>query len=127
MGHKSFGTLLIFDCKDCSSIYFNDKNMLQYFIDTIIKIMNMKAVGNTIYEYFPSNQFNIDNDLVGYSITQIISMSSITIHICELSKRVYIDIFTCASITNEIKNNLNNLIYKIFDPSKINHQVIIRE
>jgi S-adenosylmethionine/arginine decarboxylase-like enzyme len=122
----AFGTLLIFDCKECNHIYFQDKNMLQYFIDTLIKIMNMKAVGKTVYEYFPPSKFNIDNDLVGFSITQIISMSSITIHICEGSKKVYIDIFTCCNINDEIKFEISNLINKIFNPNSIDYHTIVR-
>lgn len=123
---KHFGFLLIFDCKNCNPIFLKDKDMLQYFIDYTIKSMNMKPVGNTIYEYFPDNDFNISNDLVGFSITQIISMSSITIHICEISRNVYIDIFTCCDINDNIIIKLTTHINKIFNPETINHQIIKR-
>lgn len=122
-----FGSLLIFDCKECNSIYLNDKIILQYYIDELIKIMNMKKVGNTTFEYFEPNDFNIEKDLVGFSITQIISMSSITIHICEGSKSVYIDIFTCSTINDDIIFKITNLINYIFNPTTINHKLIYRE
>lgn len=122
-----FGKLLIYDLKDCNSCYLSNKEILTYFINTIINIMNMKSVGLPQFEYFESNEFNIKNDLVGYSVTQIISMSSITIHICELSKNVYIDIFTCCKINPEIINNINYEIKKIFNPTKVNHQIIDRD
>jgi S-adenosylmethionine/arginine decarboxylase-like enzyme len=122
----AFGSLLIYDLKNCLSTNLNDKNILQYFINELIQIMNMTAIGPTVFEYFEPNEFNILNDLVGYSITQIISMSSITIHICEGSKNVYIDIFTCCVITDNIINKINNLIIYIFNPDNINHRFIER-
>lgn len=121
-----FGSLLIWDLKDCLTNHLNDKTILQYFINNIINIMNMKAVGNSIFEYFEPNEFNIENDLVGYSITQIISMSSITIHICEGSRNVYIDVFTCCNINDDILKKINNLIEYIFNPNTINHKIIER-
>lgn len=122
----SFGTLLILDCKDCDSIYLDNKEFLQFYINELIKIMNMSKVGNTVFEYFEPNEFNIKNDLVGYSITQIISLSSITIHICEGSKNVYIDIFTCSNIDDNIFINITNLTNKIFNPNIINKKIINR-
>lgn len=121
-----FGSVLIFDLKDCLTHYLNDKLILQHLIDNIISIMNMKAVGNTVFEYFEANEFNISNDLVGYSITQIISMSSITIHICEISKNVYIDIFTCCKLNEDIINKLQTYIELIFNPTSLKHQIINR-
>jgi len=121
-----FGKLLIYDLRECCSANLNDKVVLQYFINDIIKIMNMKKVGDTIFEYFDETDFNIKNDLVGYSITQIISLSSITIHICEISKSVYIDIFTCCNINDEIKKNIEDLINNVFNPSIIDNKIILR-
>jgi S-adenosylmethionine/arginine decarboxylase-like enzyme len=122
-----FGSLLIFDCKECKSIFLNDKKILQYYIDKLIDIMNMKKIGPTIFEYFEPNEFNIEKDLVGYSITQIISMSSITTHICEGSKSVYIDIFTCCTINDNMIFEITGLINYIFNPNNINHKIISRE
>jgi len=121
-----FGKLLIYDLRDCCNVNLNDRVVLQYFINDIIKIMNMKKVGDTIFEYFDETDFNIKNDLVGYSITQIISLSSITIHICEISKSVYIDIFTCCNINDEIKKNIEDLINNVFNPSIIDNKIILR-
>lgn len=122
-----FGSLLIFDLKNCLTNHLSTKEILQYFINNLIKIMDMKAIGDTIFEYFEPNEFNIENDLVGFSITQIISMSSITMHICEGSKNVYLDIFTCCNINDDILKKINNLIQYIFNPNTINHKIIERD
>lgn len=124
----SFGSLIIYDLKHClNTNYLCDKKMLQYMIDElVIKIMGMKKVGETVFEYFEPNEFNIKHGLVGFSITQIISMSSITIHICEGSNDVYIDIFTCCKINEEIINKIKSLINGIFNPNSYKFQIISR-
>lgn len=122
---KQFGTLLIFDCKNCRG-EINDKQTIQTLIDNMVETMEMKKVGETIFEWFDMNEFNIENDLVGYSVCQIISMSSITIHICSLSKRVYLDCFTCCQINEELINRLSNLITWSFTPETIEKKIINR-
>lgn len=124
----SFGSLIIFDLKKCLNINnLSNIKILQYFIDKlVIDIMNMKKVGDTRFEYFEPNEFNISNGLVGYSITQIISMSSITIHICEGKNDVYIDIFTCCKIDDIILNKIKELIIYVFNPSSYTNNIIGR-
>lgn len=123
----TFGTLLIFDLKDCKTSDLNKKDILQRFIDVLIEyVMDMKKIGDTQFQYFEDTPFNRANDLIGYSITQIISLSSITIHICEISKNVYIDIFTCCPITDKIKEDILELIMMTFKPSSIENKYILR-
>lgn len=122
----SFGKLLIFDLKECNKFFLNDKIVLQHFINHIIEMMKMKKIGNTIFEYFEPNDFNIANDLVGFSITQIISLSSITIHICEGSGNVYIDIFTCCEVNEELYNKVKDYILYVFNPISLNEKIIER-
>ncbi len=124
----SFGSLIIFDLKNCLNISnLNDRTILQYFINNlVIDIMKMKKIGETQFEYFEPNDFNIKNGLVGYSITQIISMSSITIHICEGKNNVYIDCFTCCKIDDDIMNKIKELIFFVFNPSSYTNNVIAR-
>ncbi len=122
----AFGSLLIFDLDNCNG-NINDKDLLQSFInELVIDIMQMKIIGETQFAYFEPNEFNIKNDLVGFSITTIISLSSITIHICDLSKKAYIDIFTCCSVNDEMVMKIKDLIIKVFNPMDINKKIIER-
>lgn len=124
---RAFGTLLIFDLKGCNAKDLANRPKLQTFIDILVEeIMNMKKVGSTVFEYFPSSDFNVQNNLVGYSITQIISMSSISIHICEISSDVYIDIFTCCCITDKIMKDIEDLVNFTFKPTKTERKTIER-
>ena len=55
----------------------------------------MKKKGDTVFEYFPDNDYNRIRDIVGFSVVQVISLSSITLHFNDISKTAYIDVFTC--------------------------------
>jgi S-adenosylmethionine/arginine decarboxylase-like enzyme len=122
---KNFGTLLIYDCKNCEG-EINDKKILSSFLDNLVEgIMNMKIINKT-FEWFDDNSYNRQRKLVGYSITAIISLSSITIHICSQLKTAYIDIFTCCSINENDKNKILYLIKKVFKPDLIRGKYIDR-
>lgn len=123
---NSFGWLSIYDLNGCNGL-INNKEILLSFLKILVNdIMKMEIVGLPQFEYFPDNSFNRENDLIGYSITCIISLSSITIHICELSKTAYIDIFSCCKLTDDIENDINNLIKSVFNPVEVKGKIIKR-
>ena len=45
-----------------------------------------------------SNDYNRIRDIVRFSVVQVISLSSITLHLNDISKTAYIDVFTCSNI-----------------------------
>ena len=84
----------------------------------------MKKKGNTLFEYFEDNEFNRCRDIVGFSVVQVISLSSIVLHLNDISKTGYIDIFTCGDI---IEHDVIECINKYFSPSSINKLMILRD
>jgi len=97
-----FGSHLILDASGCNDNIRNI-DVINEFINKLCIIGDMKRKGNLIIEEFEDNDFNRTNDLVGYSIVQIISLSNITLHINFISRTVYMDFFTCGSLcTNKI-------------------------
>jgi S-adenosylmethionine/arginine decarboxylase-like enzyme len=120
-----FGTLMIFDCFDVNE-NLNNRYSLDNFIDEVVKRMDMKKVGKPTVEWFEDNEFNRNNDLIGYSYCQIISLSSITIHCCSLSRRMYIDIFTCCKVDEVMIELIQSIIKLMFRPRVINSTQINR-
>lgn len=120
-----FGTLMIFDCLDVNQD-LNNRYSLDGFIDEVVKRMNMKKVGKPAVEWFEDNDFNRERDLIGYSYCQIISLSSITIHCCSLSRRMYIDIFTCCKVDEVMIETIQTIIKLMFRPRVINSTQINR-
>lgn len=120
-----FGTLMIFDCLDVNQD-LNNRYSLDGFIDEVVKRMNMKKIGKPAVEWFEDNDYNRERDLIGYSYCQIISLSSITIHCCSLSRRMYIDIFTCCKVDEVMIETIQSIIKLMFRPRVINSTQINR-
>jgi S-adenosylmethionine/arginine decarboxylase-like enzyme len=111
----TFGKHLIIDANECRGDITNIEH-IKDFINDLCKIGKMEKKGDTIIEYFEDNKFNRDNDLVGYSIVQIISLSNITLHINFISKTIYFDFFTCGRLSEDL---VGCLFTDYFDPKTI--------
>ena len=120
---KPFGTHLIIDA-DCCEGNITSKDHIQLFINHLVEEMGMKKMGDTQFIYFEDNSYNRERDIVGYSVFQCISQSSIVIHINEISKTIYLDVFTCSSLN---ESNVVLLFSDFFKPTKIKKQIIYRD
>ncbi len=123
MKDKPFGTLLIIDA-DCCEGDITNKNHIQQFIDKLVEEMGMKKKGETVFEYFEDNEYNRERDIVGYSVFQCISLSSIVIHINDISRTMYLDVFTCSDL-DETKVGL--LFSDYFKPKRIKKRIFTRD
>ena len=119
-----FGKHMIIDGYGCRG-QIGDKDFLQEFINKlVIDILFMKKIGETIFEYFEDNEYNRERDIVGYSIVQIISLSNITLHINEISKTFYLDIFTCGDI---IEDKILDFVKSYISPIGFNYKLLERD
>jgi S-adenosylmethionine/arginine decarboxylase-like enzyme len=119
-----FGKHIIIDAKNCNEENIKNIDLINNFINDLCKIGNMKKKGDLIVEYFEETPFNIDNDLVGYSIVQIISLSNITLHINFISKTIYFDFFTCGELKTDIIISIFN---NYFNPKTIKKIILQRD
>ena len=94
---KAFGIHYILDADNCEG-EIKDRKHIQDFIVTLVSKLGMKKKGETVFEYFEENDYNRERDIVGWSVVQIISLSNITIHINEISRTIYLDVFTCGEL-----------------------------
>ena len=75
------------------------KKVIQDFInDLVVYVLKIMKKGETVFEYFPDNTYNRERDIVGYSVVQVINLSSITLHLNDISKTGYVDVFTCGNV-----------------------------
>jgi S-adenosylmethionine/arginine decarboxylase-like enzyme len=120
---KAFGKHLILDITGMKAT--SDVVVIQQFIDELVlDVLKMKKKGDTIFEYFPDTQYNHQYDIVGYSVCQIISLSSITLHLNDLSGTGYMDIFTCGDIQTD---DIINCVRKYFKAQTIHKLLISRD
>ena len=122
MNKKPFGVVLMIDADDCEG-NISSKDHIQSFIDKLVETMGMQKKGETIFEWFEYNDYNIERDIVGYSVVQIISLSSITMHINEISRTVYPDVFTCGNLDD---TEVALLFSDFFKPRKMKKERTIR-
>jgi len=120
---KPFGIHFILDADQCEGD-LKDKKHIQSFIDTLVDKLDMKKKGETVFEYFEDNDYNRERDIVGWSVVQIISLSNITIHINEISRTIYLDVFTCGDLDD---SKVTLLVSDFFKPTKIKKQIIYRD
>jgi hypothetical protein len=121
---KIFGKHLILDITGMND-GIRDAVVIQQFIDELVlDVLKMKKKGDTIFEYFSDTQYNHLHDIVGYSVCQIISLSSITLHLNDLSATGYMDIFTCGDIHTD---DIINCVRKYFNPETIHNLLISRD
>lgn len=118
-----FGKHLIIDANECEG-EIRDKQHIQNFINDLCELSKMKKKGETQFIYFEDNDYNRCRDIVGWTITQVISLSNITIHINEISRTIYFDFFTCS----EIKEDLINVLFQsYFRPKQIKKIILNRD
>ena len=123
MTSKPFGYMLMIDSSGCNG-NITSKEHIQKFVNNLVDLMGMKKKGDTIFEYFEDNEYNRERDIVGYSVCQIISLSNITIHINEISRTIYLDIFTCGELD---ETKISILFSDYFLPKKIKKNMLIRD
>lgn len=114
-----FGKHLIIDASECDERNIKNIDVIDIFIEKLCNLGNMKRKGDLIIETFPETDFNIKNDLVGFSIIQIISLSNITLHINFISRTIYFDFFTCGEIKEDRIIDIFNNYFKAKTIKKI--------
>jgi len=114
---------LIIDANDCQGDITN-REYIQKFINHLCELGKMEKIGETIFEYYEDTPFNRQNDLIGYSVVQIISISNITIHINFLSKTLYFDFFTCGALKTDL---IHSLFLNYFHPKTIKKIILQRD
>lgn len=119
-----FGKHLIIDACECDEHNIKNIDVIDIFIEKLCNVGNMTRKGDLIIETFPENDFNIKNDLVGFSIVQIISLSNITLHINFISRTVYFDFFTCGEIKED---RIIDIFNNYFKPKTIKKIILQRD
>jgi S-adenosylmethionine/arginine decarboxylase-like enzyme len=119
-----FGKHLIIDANLCCEENIKNLEKIKAFIDDLCEVGKMEKKGDLVVEVFPETKFNIENDLVGYSICQIISLSNITLHINFISRTIYMDFFTCGALKTDLIGVLFN---NYFNPKTIKKIILQRD
>ena len=110
--------------KKTKNIFAEIFENIQAFIDDLIIQIDMKKMGLLHTHCLPDTDLNRKKDIVGYSFCQFIETSSIVGHICETSRTLYLDVFSCKSFDADI---VKNVVIKYFGGAIRNEQMLVRD
>lgn len=115
--NEPWGYQLILNAKDCNGL-IKDKDSITRFTDNLIQAIDMEKVGDAVLKYFD----DLD-DKNGWTLFQMISTSSITIHFCDNGK-AFFDIFSCKKFDPA---TVNNIVTEFFETKNIEWNFIERD
>lgn len=108
-----WGYHLILDCSMCNIERITNKEIIEFFVKTLVKSIDMVAHGEPQLELLLPGT---DNE--GYSLLQMITTSNITAHFVNKNGAAFIDVFSCKEFDAEV---VKQTVQTFFEP------VIIKE
>jgi S-adenosylmethionine/arginine decarboxylase-like enzyme len=111
-----WGKELILDCGKGNSAT-RDKNAIRDFLLDLVPSIKMESFGEPILEHFGND------DATGWTAIQLITTSNITIHFCDKTGDVYLNLFSCKDF-DDIE--VIRKVQLAFDPFTISRKVLYR-
>ncbi len=78
------------DIYNCNPDIIRDAARIRQFVIELCELIDMKRFGDTVLVHFGDNE-----QVAGYSMTQLIETSLISAHFANLTNTVYLDVFSC--------------------------------
>jgi S-adenosylmethionine/arginine decarboxylase-like enzyme len=100
------------DCGGCDFKSMTNKQHLQNFVKELVIAIDMTAVGDPWIE---QTAIGIP-DKEGFSLYQLIVTSNISAHFVDVSRQIYLDVFSCKEFEQEI---VKQVVEKYFSPTRI--------
>jgi S-adenosylmethionine/arginine decarboxylase-like enzyme len=119
-----WGYEYIADCGNCDYDKICSLENIQSFVDELCDKTQMKKMGALHSHYLENNANNKKRDITGYSVCQFIQTSSIVLHLCEESRSVYINFFSCKKFSTKV---VASVIRKYFAPVSIRDYYLTRD
>jgi len=87
----AYGWHLVTDYRGCSPVALENSCTLERWVRELVVLLGMKPHGQPIIEHFGH-----DSPITsGYSVVQLITMSSITAHLSPYLGTAHVDVFSC--------------------------------
>jgi len=86
----AWGLSSMIDLHDCDPELIRNPDEIKRFVVEICELIKMKRFGNCVVV-----NFGEDEEVAGFSMTQLIETSLISAHFANKTNRVFLDIFSC--------------------------------
>lgn len=97
----SYGQSLVLDLIDCKQENFT-RSTIEAFCLGVCDLINMEREDLHFWDYEDDEYLTAPDHLKGTSAVQFIRTSSLVIHTLDVSRQVFIDLFSCKSFNHEI-------------------------
>ena len=88
--NSAWGMSSAIDLHDCDSVLIRDAQKIKDFVVELCDLIDMKRFGECQVV-----NFGEDEEVAGYSMTQLIETSLISGHFANKTNRVFLDVFSC--------------------------------
>ncbi|MBI9075212.1 MAG: S-adenosylmethionine decarboxylase [Desulfatibacillum sp.] len=106
------------DIYGCDPDLIRNAEAIKRFVVELCDLIDMKRFGETQVVHFGE-----DEKVAGYSMVQLIETSLISAHFANLTKTVYLDVFSCKSYNPQL---VRQFAENFFKGSESNLQVSMR-
>jgi S-adenosylmethionine/arginine decarboxylase-like enzyme len=114
-----WGYELLLDCGDCDRAAVSSGEAILAFLSELIMAIDMNAYGEPQLEHFGKH----DENLSGYTLTQLIETSSITGHFVDKTGAAYLNVHSCKPFEPEV---VKEVVRKHFRPGRMKDTFILR-
>jgi len=87
---NAWGISSMIDLHDCDPDLIKNEEFIKKFVIDLCKLIDMKRFGECVVV-----DFGEDEEVAGFSMTQLIETSLISGHFANKTNRVFLDIFSC--------------------------------
>ncbi len=104
---KYWGISSSIDLYDCNSEFIQSKEKIYEYVVKLCDLIEMKRFGDCTIVHFGE-----DDNVAGYSMTQLIETSLISGHFANKSRAVYLDIFSCKLYKPEVVKEFSKEFFR---------------
>jgi len=115
-----WGYHLLLDCSGCDKSAITDQSILELWVKTLVKRIDMVPYGEPQLLHFGHNEVHLE----GWTVLQFIETSNILAHFNDHTGEGYIDIFSCKDFDIDIAVQT---VEEFFAPNKIRKTFITRQ
>ena len=114
-----WGYELLLDCAECDREKISSSENIDEYVKVLISRIDMKAYGEPQIVYFGKHNENVS----GYTLTQLIETSSITGHFVDKSGAAYINVHSCKQFDKKV---VIETTQEFFNPKRIKDMMVYR-
>ena len=94
---RAWGLSSSIDLHNCDTVLIRDEEKIKEFVVKLCELIDMKRFGECMVV-----NFGEDEEVAGFSMTQLIETSLISGHFANKTNRVFLDVFSCKFYSPEI-------------------------